>query len=256
MKKASLLLLLAGILFACTAPVQPEQKPDNQGEQNPGGGDNPGGGNNPVFSPEPWYETNYWERTDREKMGLRGPVKSWVGINWSYPTLYEFDREGHLISERSTGNEKWDNLTIYTYDDKGRLIKSESCNHVGKDENELPDYNPANNPNYEWAGREVYEYEYNNPGKYVILDPGINGFYSRGFCNPGDPRNSLSVIMKDLSAIKYTFINYAYDSIGHIDTDYIFEGDALSVHSCSYEREVVTEWIIDDYTQYDDDGKE
>ena len=265
MKKAYLFLLLAGVMFACTAPVQPEQKPDNQDEQNPGGetnpgdGTNPGGGdkpgdNTPDFSPEPWYETNYWERTDREKMGLRGPVKSWVGVNWSYPTIYEFDREGHLISERSTSNEKWDKLTLYTYDDKGRLIKSESCTHVGKDENELPDYNPANNPDYDWAGREVYEFEYNNPGKYVLVSPDINGFRSRGFCSQGDPRESISPIVKDLSAIKYYYINYAYESIGHIDTDYIFEGDVMSVYSHSYDREVVTDWIIDEYTLYDDDG--
>lgn len=170
MKKTSLFLLLVGVLFACTAPVQPDQKPDNQDEQTPGGDTNPGGDNNPGggdtgddnkpdFSPEPWYETNYGERTDREKMGLRGPVKSWVGVDWGYPTLYEFDREGHLISERSYG-EKWDQLTIYTYDEKGRLIKSEMCSHVGKDENELPDYNPANNPNFEWAGRSARIFSY------------------------------------------------------------------------------------------------
>ena len=40
MKKAYLFLLLAGVMFACTAPVQPEQKPDNQDEQNPGGDTN------------------------------------------------------------------------------------------------------------------------------------------------------------------------------------------------------------------------
>lgn len=264
MKKASLFLLLVGVFFACTAPVQPDQKPDNQDDpqgQTPGGitddpNDNTPGGSGdatPDFTPEPWYETNYWERTDREKMGLRGPVKSWVGVDWGYPTLYEFDREGHLISERSYG-EKWDQLTIYTYDEKGRLIKSEMCSHVGKDENELPDYNPANNPNFEWAGRDVYEFEYNNPGKYVLVSPDINGFHSRGFCFQGDPRESISPIVKDLSAIKYYYINYAFESIGHIDTDYIFEGDALSVYSHSYDREVVTEWIIDEYTQYDGEG--
>lgn len=266
-------MLLVGVFFACTAPVQPDQKPDNQddpqgqtpggntddpNDDNPGGNgeDNPGGNGDvtPDFTPEPWYETNYWERTDREKMGLRGPVKSWVGVGWSYPTIYEFDREGHLISERSTGNERWDQLTLYTYDDKGRLIKSEMCAHVGKDENELPDLNPINNHNYEWAGREVYEFEYNNPGKYVLVSPDINGFRSRGFCSQGDPRESISPIVKDLSAIKYTYINYAYESINHNDTEYTFEGDVLSVKSVSYAREVVIDWIIDEYTQYDDDG--
>ena len=86
------------------------------------------------------------------------------------------------------------------------------------------------------------------------MSPDINGFHSRGFCNQGDPRESISPIVKDLSAIKYSFINYAYDSIGHIDKEYIFEGDALSVYSHSYDRKVVTDWIIDEYTLYDDYG--
>ena len=266
MKKILLTALSCAVLFSCS-PASQEQKPAgpddkttqsddpvNPGSTDPGSTD-PGSSadpsaDGPDFTPEEWYETNFWERTDRQKMGLRGPVKTCRIFN----TVYQFDREGHLVSERSSVSDKWDMLTLYYYDDKGRLIKSEMCSHVGKNEEGLPDTNPANNPNYDWAGRDVYEYEYENPGKFVLVDPEINGFRSIGFCNQGDPRESISPIIKDLSVIRYKHVNYAFETIGYIDKEYVFEGDNMSIRHHSYNREVVIDWIIDEYTQYDDQG--
>ena len=261
--KKTLILLSALAILACNPGVNPgpssDPSRDTQGSTDPSASDDPGstdpesadpGTEGPDFTPEEWYETNFWERTDRQKMGLRGPVKTCRIFN----TVYQFDREGHLVSERSSVSEKWDMLTLYTYDDKGRLIKSEMCNHVGKNEEELPDLNPANNPNYDWAGRDVYEYEYGNSGKFVLVDPDINGFRSYGFCNQGDPRESISPIIKDLSAIRYKHVNYAFDNVVHNDKEYVFAGDRMSVRYHSYDRELVKDWIIDEYTQYDEVG--
>ena len=35
------------------------------------------------WSDPAWYSTNYWDRTDREKAGLRGPVKKWHITNYT-----------------------------------------------------------------------------------------------------------------------------------------------------------------------------
>ena len=263
MKRFVLVLLAAIAIWACNPEINPgpssDPSRDAPASTDPSASDDPGstdpgsadpGTEGPDFTPEEWYETNFWERTDREKMGLRGPVKTCRIFN----TVYQFDREGHLVSERSSVSEKWDMLTIYSYDEKGRLIKSEMCNHVGKNEEGLPDMNPAKNPNYDWAGRDVYEYEYGNSGKFVLTEPNINGFRSCGFCNQGDPRETISPIIKDLSVIRYKHVNYAVDAVGHYDKEYVFEGDQMSVRYHSYDRELVIDWIINEYTQYDDDG--
>ena len=88
MKKILLTALSCAVLFSCS-PVSQEQKPAgpddkttqsddpvNPGSKDPEASVDPGSSDpaGPDFSPEPWYETNFWERTDRQKMGLRGPV--------------------------------------------------------------------------------------------------------------------------------------------------------------------------------------
>lgn len=258
--KTLFFMLTIGLMaFACSKPASDEPNNNGSQEEKPNGQENPGENKQDqpvVFAPESWYETNYWERTEREKMGLRGPVKSWQGVNWLYNTIYEFDREGHLVSERLTSSElKKDQLTIYTYDEKGRLIRSEMCYRVEKGATELPALS-LSNPNWDQAGREIYEYEYNNPGKYVIVDPGINGFCSYNFCYPGDPREIVSPIIKDLSAIRYHYLDWNYDTVSYSDTEYDFKGDRMLVTYHSYTRELVTEWDTSnpDYLYYDDNG--
>ena len=105
------------------------------------------------WSDPAWYSTNFWERTDREKAGLRGPVKKWHITNYTTYDEYEYDREGHLVREayvntqNSASNHEW----RYTYDAKGRCTKKK---YFGS-EDDAGDYTV---------------YEYNNPGKYVAME--------------------------------------------------------------------------------------
>ena len=105
------------------------------------------------WSDPAWYSTNYWERTDREKAGLRGPVKKWHVTNYTTYDEYEYDREGHLVREAwvDTGKPENNHEWRYTYDANGRCIKKE---YFGS-EDDAGDY---------------YLYEYNNTGKFVAME--------------------------------------------------------------------------------------
>ena len=128
------------------------------GEDNGQGGDNGGGSNTPGvvvdWTDEVWYSSNFWERTDRQKEGLRGPVKKWCETTYVGRTDYEYDRQGHLIKTREyksdgTGEEK---ICTYSYDASGRLVKME-VRYAGDD--------------------TVYAtetYEYDNPGRFVATN--------------------------------------------------------------------------------------
>ena len=102
------------------------------------------------WSDPAWYSTNFWERTDREKAGLRGPVKKWHITNYTTYDEYEYDREGRLVREAwvDTGKPENNHEWRYTYDSNGRCIKKE---YFGS-EDEAGDY---------------ILYEYANTGKYV-----------------------------------------------------------------------------------------
>ena len=166
------------MLWACTPAQQPSpgdnkedpqgQNPGGNGDNNPGGdnpGDNPGGGDQngddtpgkeePNFADEPWYNVNYWERTDREKEGIRGPVKKWHVVNYTTYNEYEYDAAGHLIKDSyvDTSNPDHNNEWRYTYDDKGRCIKKAFYDIFYTD-----------------GTADVLEYEYNNTGKFVASD--------------------------------------------------------------------------------------
>lgn len=93
------------------------------------------------FADEDWYSVNFWDRTNLQKNGFRGPVKSFQVTNFEGMHRYEFDKEGHLLS---AGN--WS----YRYDDKGRRIRSEY-----KEEG--------------WLSG-VVEYVYGNGDKLVAVD--------------------------------------------------------------------------------------
>lgn len=126
MKKTSI-VVLAAFLAACS-PAQQEQKPaepddkTTQGDDpvTPGNSTDPSAGS-PDFTPEPWYETNFWERSDREKMGLRGPVKK---ITWGTPNyvryyIMEFNEAGNLIYNKEVFYDTQRGfLYRYYYDDE------------------------------------------------------------------------------------------------------------------------------------------
>lgn len=105
------------------------------------------------WSDPDWYATNFWERTDRQKAGIRGPVKKWHISNYTTYDEYEYDEAGHLVKKAyvNTDNSSLNHEWRYTYDSAGNRIKEE---YIGSPE-ELGDYT-------------VYEYE--NEGKFVATD--------------------------------------------------------------------------------------
>ena len=76
------------------------------------------------WSDPAWYSTNFWDRTDRERVGLRGPVKKWHISNYTTYDEYEYDREGHLVADRYVQLDADDlgHEWYYTYDANGNML--------------------------------------------------------------------------------------------------------------------------------------
>jgi len=244
--KKTIILALACAAFACT-PAQQENnvKPGGNGEQEGneqqgGNGEQEGneqqGGNEGqqqggTFEAEAWYETNYWERTDRERAGLRGPVKS-LSIS-SESRVYTYNEAGNLTEIRNVDNSRGEWMEKYFYDDNGRLVKKIHGRSTAPGTDEFD----------EWASLYTWTYEYNNPGKYVWVRPDdspFSSFYSfrclnpEAFSNHDMEMNGNGLIMKDLSAIHEvngTKINDYLDV-----TDYYFRFDSDDNLLYSYER--------------------
>ena len=175
-----------------------------------------------VLAEEDWYSVNYWERSDRQKMGLRGPVKKLDNL--------EFDQAGHLLYARAElDNPNFgDWLDKYYYDGKGRLVRHEYGRTTSKGGFE---FDP-------WVVLEVTEYEYENPGKYVWVRPD-NDFDSRKFVNFLGPeyRQSVNSLIKDLSAMRtWTWWLGSSDTKNCVDYTYTFSGDRLTVSVDQYAR--------------------
>jgi len=246
MKRFYLLpILAAALLWACTPENtvnDPEKQsggqtddpsaempsdPSENTDPDPGVSEDPG--TTVDLTPEAWYETNYWERTDREKIGLRGKVKKWHNDGYNY-TEYEYDEAGRLLYARQVDKEsqrgEW--LEKRTYDEQGRLI--------------LKDYGRTKEVGgYDYdafAGvREVTEYEYENAGKYVWVDP--NTIDSRTFVNFLGPDNRVPVenIIKGLSAMRISSWIGGFGEKGYREFEYTFSDDGLIIHYSSYSVE-------------------
>lgn len=214
MKHLSILSFVSAalcILWACD-PVEIDD-PDN-------GKDNGGGGNNKNdstqvktdsvdWSDPDWYEVNFWERTDRQKAGLRGPVKKWhIGTYTTYRE-YEYDRAGHLIKEYyiDTEDPEENDETRYTYDAQGHRIKEEYYPSYSKDE-------PA----------EYWTYEYENTGKFVAREWFMMG-----------PKVSDAVdgIWKDLSKASCVIVQPL--TTYYRDYTYTFRNDSLVIWEHTYD---------------------
>ena len=76
---------------------------------------------------ESWFSKPYYDRTDREKAGLRGPVKSWYNSTYTTYDKYYYDEAGHLVKEESydTSDNSMEVDWVHSYDAQGRRIKSE-----------------------------------------------------------------------------------------------------------------------------------
>ena len=74
-----------------------------------------------------WYTKPFWKRSDREKAGLIGPVKTVRETMWEPCYEYEFDEEGHLVAERRFRHQAdaSPETTIYhSYDKDGHRIRT------------------------------------------------------------------------------------------------------------------------------------
>ena len=139
MKKLFSFFIVTGLVMACTGEKLENEKPsggsdktgDNpSSEQTDPSGDNPGtdsGDDATDWSDPEWYSVNFWERTDRQKAGLRGPVKKWHETQYTTYTEYEYDIAGRLVKSTYVNTqiegepEYWE----YTYDAQERLVKKE-----------------------------------------------------------------------------------------------------------------------------------
>ena len=176
MKHLSLLSVVGAVLcifWACD-PVDSDE-PEN-GKNNGQGNINDSVQITVDWSDPDWYSVNYWDRTDRQKAGLRGPVKKWHIDNYTTYFEYEYDAAGHLVRKAyfNTQNEGSNYEWLYSYDAQGHCIKAEYFDVFCED----------GKPSEYW----VYEYE--NTGKYVAREWFMMG-----------PRvsNAETAICKDLS---------------------------------------------------------
>lgn len=169
------------------------------------------------WSDPAWYSTNFWDRTDRERVGLRGPVKKWHISNYTTYDEYEYDREGHLIKESYVNIDKpeFNHSCIYTYDSKGHCTRKE---YVGSSD-DAPDYTI---------------FEYNNTGKYVALEWFMMGPDVSGAENglQKDLSRSLRVIEQPISKI-YQDITYSFNSDGNL----VIRNSSYEIYNGSEERE-------------------
>ena len=84
----------------------------------------------PDFSDQDYYKVNYWKRTSAQKMGLRGPVKSWYktmnGSKLNSYSLYQYDKAGNLIRETYFQDLVESYEITYKYDSQNRVTERNS----------------------------------------------------------------------------------------------------------------------------------
>jgi len=239
----------AALMFSCEDPETPGNDPDDNTQTNDSTGNTVSPGTND-YAPEAWYETNFWQRTDREKIGLRGPVKKWY-MGGSTHREYEYDRAGHLVSIRDVDptSQRGEWLTLLSYDEQGRLVSTRYGRTKEKGGTEFDPWNGV-------IEEEVYEY--NNPGKYVIQRPDAY-LNSRMFrCLGPDYRDHNNSIIKDLSAVRTSTWRGSDTTKSFVDYLYSFDADGKMWHSYHsyyrfYDRNEDTLGAImqgDDYPDY------
>lgn len=214
MKHSSLVSLFAAATCICGL-----SSCDLLNDLNFGGKQNGNDNNTEVvtdWSDPAWYATNFWDRTDREKAGLRGPVKKWHIGNYTTYDEYEYDREGHLIKEAYVNIDKPESNHYwrYSYDSNGHCTKKE---YFGSDD-EAGDY---------------FLYEHNNPGKFVALEwfmmgPEVSGA-ENGICK--DLSRSLRVIEQPFSTT-YQEVTYTFGTDGNL----VIKQSSYEIYNTSGDR--------------------
>lgn len=217
MKHASLISLFAAAICACGLSSCNFLDSLNTGNEK-GKTDNPATVETDWSDPA-WYSTNFWDRTDRERAGLRGPVKKWHISNYTTYDEYEYDREGHLVADRYVQLDADDlgHEWYYTYDANGHRIKAE-CSIASPEE----------------GFQDTYEYEYANTGKYVattwfMLGPEISDAES-GIQK--DLSRSLRVYKQPLTTY-YWENTFTFNEAGNL----VIKETSYSISAGSEERE-------------------
>ena len=189
---------IAAACFIAFAACTPDNVTD-------GNSNNNGGGDEAVkvdWSNPSWYSANFWERTDREKAGLRGPVKKWYESGYTTRTEYEYDRQGRLIKESYVDTEDAENNHdwIYTYDQSGHLIKKEYKNSFTVEG---------------FADSILYEYE--NTGKFVAREWFVMGpsAADAAYAITKDLSWSLRVTVQPITSY-YSEVTYSFNSDGNL----------------------------------------
>ncbi|MBQ3711703.1 MAG: hypothetical protein II891_04835 [Bacteroidales bacterium] len=169
------------------------------------------------WSDPDWYSTYFWDRTDREKAGLRGPVKKWHISNYTTYDEYEYDREGRLIKESYVNIDKpeFNHSCIYIYDSKGHCTRKE---YVGSSD-DAPDYTI---------------FEYNNTGKYVALEWFMMGPEVSGAENgiQKDLSRATRVIEQPFSKV-YEDVTYSFNADGNL----VIRQSSYEIYQTTGERE-------------------
>lgn len=154
-----------------------------------------------------WYDTPYWERTDVQKNGMRGQVKSIQEIRVGTRTAnYEFDKAGNVVkAEYAPKAEEGkgyitDSYVFREFDKNGHLLRYE------KDSK---------------ADTTVIEYEYANKGKlvasgsYILTEPSL------------DILDQKNIFVPDLSAMHQTL--KAGKLFSTSDFKYFFQNEKLYI---------------------------
>lgn len=167
-----------------------------------------------------WYSVNYWDRTDRQKAGLRGPVKKWHINNYTTYDEYEYDLAGHLIRKAFVDIENEDNNREwrYTYDAQGHCTKAEFFDV-------FCDGEPS----------EYWVYEYENTGRYVARE---------WFMMGPEISDAEIAICKDLS--KASFVVVQPLTTVYRDYTYTFRNDSLVIREHSYDLNLGDEGPCDE----------
>lgn len=208
----SLASIALGILWAC----DPVDIDDPENGKNNGQGNKTDSTQVTVDWSDPdWYSVNFWDRTDRQKAGLRGPVKKWHIDTYTTYNEYEYDEAGHLIKESyvNTQDQDQNHEWRYTYDSQGHCIKAEYFDIFCED-----------------GPSEYWTYEYENTGKFVarewfMMGPEISDAQN-GICK--DLSKASFVVEQPLSK---TFREYTYT----------FRNDSLVISEYSYNTDLGTE---------------
>ena len=230
MRRICILMSAALVALAACNPAQQENRPDPSKDAtestDPDASKDPEASQDPElsadpsvdvsadFTPEAWYSKNFWERSDREKLGLRGPVKKVVWgdpVNSYWYRISEFNEAGNYTYRKEITTEtQIGKLYKYSYDDKGRLIHLEIADGgVRADSYEFPHEEMF--PGVEWdpvieQKREQF-FEYENPGKNTLGNE--YAFSSTSYGNFKEPFNRSEfgtlddLIRPGLSSIRY-----------------------------------------------------